>query len=339
MSLFPASQKKLQKNSEMFKLFIRIIRPLLAVSILGGLFYFVGAYELISVFFNLDWFYVFVLILLSPVLIWVSCLKWQLFIREGGNEVPISHLMKLYTMGFFFSIFTPSTVGGDVARSYHLGRYLSSQSDALVATFLERLTGLLAMAFLGLMAVVFGRNEAAELVYAILGVSLLTFSFSAIFFIKPLGVLCFKIVKSIISLIRSDFWKDLLIKWCERIEKSMVVIHNNYSLFFKAMLLSLLFHACTVVNTYVSALAIGWHEPNFLGMFIVVPLVLLIGIVPLTPSNFGITEGAFLFFLQRIGASKGQALAIALVIRAKVVLIAMLGGLFWLQIRKMDKRD
>ena len=34
-----------------------------------------------------------------------------------------------------------------------------------------------------------------------------------------------------------------------------------------------------------------------------VPLVLMVGVVPITPSSLGVQEGAFVFLLARIGAS------------------------------------
>ena len=73
-----------------------------------------------------------------------------------------------------------------------------------------------------------------------------------------------------------------------------------------------------------------------MGLFIVVPLVLLVSMVPLTPAGIGIQEGAFLFFLQRIGATEAQGLGVGVVLRAKVMVIAMLGGLLWLYVRKSE---
>ena len=68
--------------------------------------------------------------------------------------------------------------------------------------------------------------------------------------------------------------------------------------------------------------------------FIVLPLILTIGALPLTPSGLGIQEGAFVFFLHGIGASEEQALLIALILRAKSVILALLGGLVFIKVRK-----
>ena len=75
--------------------------------------------------------------------------------------------------------------------------------------------------------------------------------------------------------------------------------------------------------------AVGWEEIPWGDLFVVVPLILLIGAVPVSPQGLGIQEGAFVFFLSGVGASSGQAMAIALVLRAKSYLLAAVGGLLW----------
>jgi uncharacterized membrane protein YbhN (UPF0104 family) len=103
------------------------------------------------------------------------------------------------------------------------------------------------------------------------------------------------------------------------------------------MALSFLFHLLTVVNTYAAGWAIGWESPNFGGLFVVVPLILLVSMIPITPSGLGLTEGAFVFFLQRVGATEVEGLGVALVLRAKVVIIAAVGGLLWLGVKNLKR--
>ena len=114
---------------------------------------------------------------------------------------------------------------------------------------------------------------------------------------------------------------------------------GNISLFTKAILYSLLFHFLTVINTYVACLAVGWESPNFLGLFVVVPLILLVSILPITPSGVGVQEGAFVFFLKRVGAESSQGLAVALILRAKVLLLAVIGGLLFFKLKKQGNHS
>ena len=95
-------------------------------------------------------------------------------------------------------------------------------------------------------------------------------------------------------------------------------------------MLSLLFHILTVFNVYLAALVVGWQQVDFSVLFVVVPVVLLISMVPITPSGMGVQEGAFMFFLQGAGATAEQALACGLALRVKVLLLGAFGGLLLL---------
>jgi uncharacterized membrane protein YbhN (UPF0104 family) len=108
---------------------------------------------------------------------------------------------------------------------------------------------------------------------------------------------------------------------------------EDFRLVAKALVISLMFHLLTVINTAAVASAIGWSTVPWTSLVIVVPLILIVGAVPISPQGLGIQEGAFVFFLSSVGATTDQALAIALVLRVKSYLLAICGGLLWLGIR------
>ena len=308
----------------------------LAVSLLllAFLLYVVGAGELLSTLRRIEPLYVFYLLALGVVMIWASCLKWQLFIRNAGHDAQILHLMRLYTIGYFFNSFMPSYVGGDVARSYQLGRELGSQRDAFVSTFLERFTGFLAMAFLGAFFVALGTEATAGVEVAILLVCAGAILLASVCFSEKWGAWWFRVARALLGKISLGKWSKKCTEILDKVQDAMGAVHQNQTLLARAMLLSLFFHFLTVLNTYIAARAIGWESPDLYGLFVVVPLVLLIGMLPLTPSGLGVQEGAFVFFLERVGATGAQGLAVGLVLRAKVMLVAGIGGLLWLQLRR-----
>jgi uncharacterized protein (TIRG00374 family) len=120
-----------------------------------------------------------------------------------------------------------------------------------------------------------------------------------------------------------------LITSIEKLQVSFLLVKSKPQLLVKAMLLSLLFHTFTVVNTVATGIAIGWSNPPFLELFVVLPIILIVAALPLTPQGIGVQEGAFYFFLQLVGASPEQALSIALVLRAKTYVLALCGGLIF----------
>ncbi len=309
------------------------LRAAIAFLLLAGMVYLVGAGELISVLARIDIRYVFALVGMSFVLIFLSCVKWQLFIRAWGHDTPVLELMRLYTITYFYNVFAPSFLMGDVARSYHLGKRLESQKDAFVVTFLERVTGLLAMVLLGTLFVGFGAKATAGVEAAILVVAFFALLGAFVCFSESAFNFATGVVLKLLEMLRLRKLQSKLEKLFGEISKAVDIGRRNQALFFKAMFWSVLFHFGTVVNTYVAARAIGWSDPDFAGLCIVVPLVLLVAIAPITPSGIGIQEGAFMFFLERIGATRPEALGVGLVLRAKNLITAFFGWLLWLTLK------
>ncbi len=311
----------------------RWLRGVLAFLLLAGSLYWVGIDSLLSAFSNISLWSIFQLVVLSFLLIWVSCIKWRLFIREGGGDASVSELMMLYLIGYFFNLFTPSFVGGDLARSYQLGNRLGSQKQALVSTFLERFTGLLAMTFLGVTAVLVGTEVTKGLELSILLFGVVALFLAALCFLPALRALCEWMAGRIVTLVGPNRLGKLVAALSERVLSAAASAQTHPKLLLHALLWSFIYHLLTVANAYVAGTAVGWESPPIGGLFVVVPIALLIGMIPLTPAGIGIQESAFLFLLKRIGATEGIGLGVGLVLRAKVVLLGLVGGLVFMNRR------
>lgn len=311
----------------------RAIRLLLGLFLFAALFFLVDLQALLAAFYQLDLLSIFYLLILSMLLIAVSCIKWRLFIRVSGHDASLAELMRLYIIGYFFNIFMPSFVGGDVVRSIILGNRLSDQAQALLATFLERFTGLLAMAILGFVFVLLGSKATAGVGLLVLIVTMSIFALTALCFLPRLSQRLFNLGLHLLRLVHLNRLVTKAQSLYERMEASMKLIRTDSRLLSKAMFLSFIYQVLTVVNTYVAAVAIGWHPADVGSLFVVIPLVLLVTMIPVTPSGLGLQEGAFVFFLSRIGATPAEGLAVALILRAKSILFALIGGLLWLPLQ------
>lgn len=311
-----------------------IIRGLLGALLLLIVFCLVDTKELVSTLTNISLSYVAYLFLIALLMIWISCVKWRMFLRSQGADADIFFLMRLYTIGYFVNTFTPSFIGGDIVRSLHLGDRVTNKRDAYIATFLERFTGLLAMASLGVLFVAFGANATAGVETAILLVGFGALSLALVVFCPPAMTITLRMLRQLLRMVPQIALRANVEKFTEKMIDAAQAAQARPLLLVKAMGLSFIFHILTVINTQAAALAVGWHDVNLAGLFVVVPLVLLVGMAPVTPSGIGIQEGAFLFFLQRIGGSKAESLGVGIVLRAKVIVIALLGWGLWVTLQR-----
>jgi uncharacterized protein (TIRG00374 family) len=303
-----------------------IARSVLAGVLVLGLFYFVSARELLSALSQVSLRDICILLALSFLLIGVSVVKWRLFLQHLGISSSLRKLFGLYLVGYFVNVFAPSFIGGDVVRSLALGPKVN-RAHAVSATALERYTGVVAMLAMALVACCVSSVVTHEIVLVVVtaatGCALVTW----LLFSGWLNVVARKVPLP-----------AKVVRIVETVHEGLVLGVNDRRLLVRALALSLVFHLLTIINTAAVGTAVGWAEIPLGGLLVVVPLILLVGAVPISPQGLGIQEGAFVFFLHSVGATTSQALAIALVLRAKSYLLALCGGAVWLLNRDLWKR-
>lgn len=303
----------------------RWIKNIFALSLIVVLFYLVDWRELSGAFSNLSFAAVFLLLAVSILLVYASAMKWSYFLEALSRRVSVFSLFSLYIVGYFVNLLVPSYIGGDALRSYYVGRRVG-QHEALTATILERYTGLAAMLLLALVCMWFSRLVTWQIKLAIAALALAVAAVTSLA-LSPRALAFFG---------RITQFKDS-VRHLERIQSGFHLVRSDKKLLLKAMALSFLYHGFTVFNTVVAAWAVGWHNPPWAELFVVLPVILLIGSLPLTPSGLGLQEGAFFYFLQGIGASPAEALGVAVLLRAKSYCLALAGGVVWLTIPRHER--
>lgn len=312
----------------------KVFRIILPILLLGFVVWYSDPHKLWETFTEIDILQLILLFFVSFGMIYVSCIKWRMFLQASGTDAPISELFKLYVLGYFINLFSPSTLGGDAVRSYQLGKKLGSQVNSFSATFLERFTGLLAMALLAMIFLLLGSEQVKGFEIPVVIVFLST-SVIAIAAFSNFGYAIFdKFARFGIRLLGQGKLANLAASFLKKIETGLSSVRGNLPLFLKSFLVSLVFHGFTIINTKIAANALGWWTAPVGGLFVVVPLVLIASAVPITPSGLGIQEGAFLFFLEKLGAGRAEAAGVALLLRAKAVVLGILGGIIFLSLQK-----
>jgi len=297
---------------------MQVFKVLAGVSAMLFLIWLVGSKEVAALLLCVDPLLFFLLMAVSGVLIQISIIKWRLFLRFYGECASLKELFSLYLVGYFFNTFFPSQVGGDAVRSWSLGKRVG-QRVAFSATLLERATGFVTMILFGGLGVLCAPNVPTAIILVYSGVA--TATLIGIFII-----LNERWAHWFIRLIPTNKYQENFRLFHEVMAREL----TSKSVLLKRFGLSILFHGTAVFNTILAGYVVGWKDAGFFDMCVVLPLILLFGSIPVSPSGLGIQEGAFYFFLQSIGASPSQSVATALILRIKVLLLAVCGGGIWL---------
>lgn len=266
--------------------------------------------------------YLVALLLLQVLLNGISSVKWRLFLQDRGVDASLGLLFRLYLIGRFFNNFLPSMMGGDVTRSYLLGRRIGSQAASAASVTLERATGLIALTVL---AVIFAALNPQALrnpivIVTIAGAVLVCGGAALLFASARAGAW----MERTLARRRGKLSAKVL-----RLVQEIGMYRGRRRVLWWAFGYSCLFQFLAGMNVYFGSLSIGFH-PQLLDVLVVTPAILILAMIPVSPNNVGWWEWCFSVLLIDAGATAAQGLAVALTLRAASWITALVGGVLFL---------
>jgi len=245
----------------------------------------------------------------------VSALRWRNLAHGVGFEARYSECLEFYTIGMFFGLVVPSTIGSDAARALYLGERPPGRAAAFSTVLFDRLIGLVMLAAVAAVALL-GPN--ADLPVSLeLGVVGICLALTAGWFSIP--------------------WLARLLppgqRWRRLVEEELLPFFKDRRLLGTAAALSLGVHLLQIVSQKLLTDALGLHVPfGFVAMYH--PLVALAAALPFTVGGFGLREAAYAALLPYGGVSPDDAIALGLLWWAVAALGGLGGGLVYMLSRR-----
>ena len=328
----------------------RLIKALVSLSFFAFLFYFVNTHNLAQTLKTMDAFYFTISILLALVMVFSSCLKWQVSVQLTGETVSFSRLCSIYLIGYYFSNLLPSNIGGDVVRSYYLGRSVKSQSQAAASVFIERVSGMLFLLLLTVLVPLLrpGGYRSPYLAFPALGAAGLLSLFVLLTLIpQPIDTLR-KISAYLLRCLHLpvDGWAgrlsarllDAIGGVYEKTAQAVRTARQDRPALLKMGLLTVWFYLLTWVNVYWAFRIFGAY-PTFAQVASVTPAIMVVSMIPVSLGSLGLAEGAYVLYFSMIGMQPSEALAVGLFMRFKVLLVGVVGAWFYLIHKHEVNRD
>lgn len=260
----------------------------------------------------------------------VMIYRWVLLLRASGVPITTAKAADIFLVSSFVGSFLPAGVGADAARAYSLrshtragqasGRADPGGGEALASVVVDRLLGTLS---LGLMAVVglFAWSSSASSDWRV---------FVAI------GVL------ALISV--GAFWADHAVKavLADRahagpVERALVRVTDAVSRYrgrggtlAQVFTWSVAIQVIRIVEAYVLGLGLGLTVP-FSYYLLFMPLGLLMLLLPISVSGFGLPQGVFVWMLRPVGVPDAASFALSTLIVVTGLAGNIPGLLLWLR--------
>ena len=325
---------------------------------------FISAVFIVVVCLKVDWtgfkdmlsdinvFYFILSFVIAFVMLLSSCLKWQLMLRMQGARLGFLFLLKNYYIGYLFSVLLPSNIGGDVVRSYYIGKRINEQYTAAVSVFLERFTGILYLLLLAivtpflvpkllwywriiipmagslillLFVIFFAMNE--KLIYKLN--SLVLRIVDLIRFVNKklhLNILN-RMLDKIMSFYEKIFEKGM--KFYKKLARTVGYFKHRAGYLIATILLTMLFYTWTWFNILFAFRTFN-IDINMIDIISLVPIIMLVSMIPITLGSIGLAEGAYVFYFALAGIKPESAFIMSLLLRFKLIVLATIGFFFYL---------
>lgn len=305
----------------------RIIQILVTVTLLIFVAWWVGLFSVegralfLEMLASANLYYLLLSVMVGVLVNLSSSLKWYMLARARGMLVGYWRTFSYYLIGQFYNLFLPTSVGGDVVRSYELGKYTGRHADSLASVFVERYTGLVVLLLVAGLAVL-----------SQLAVFSVTFVFLSLgFFAVLLSLIAWMIVDPrLYHAIRLFLLKKIpmtepLFDKLDKLLASVQVYGQHKSALAWAFINSLVFYFLAVVNVYITA-KVFQMDVSFTHMLVATPIIMLIMNIPFSLGNLGLMEYGYSAVFQLMGYSPALGLSVALLMRAKSLFDGALGG-------------
>ena len=267
----------------------------------------------------------------------LSSWKWKILLNADGISVPYKTLLTSYLSATFFNMFLPSSIGGDVYRIAHIGRYSDKRTNSAASVFADRLSGFFIVIVYGLAATLIGMKlhpeltehpwiaERPEALWLLpLAFAGMLFMIWALFQQKLLrwGLGLFKLEK--IGIFR---------KIMDQFLDSFSAYKNKKRTIVAIVLISMIFQFNMIICWWLLNVALSIHlSPIYFAMF--VPILILIEAVPFSVGGVGPREAGCEVLFMIAGATQEQSLAMGLLYSGLAILYCLSGGVVYLINRK-----
>lgn len=228
----------------------------------------------------------------------VSILRWRRLVTYFEIPFSTSEALRLGFLGYLLNFIALGSVGGDFFKAILVAKQKPSKKpEAIASVLLDRALGLLGLILLAWMAIFFFADESLPRIFVGIG--------------HTAGGLSAVSIVSLLVAVYAGKWLDPWIDWAEqrlpwigpvlaRMARAVRLLKKTPSAIPVLMLSSIVVHGMLTYCVCMISWGIYPDCPSLKQHFLVVPVGMAAGAVPLTPGGVGIQEGAIVGLFKRL---------------------------------------
>lgn len=250
----------------------------------------------------------------------IVAVRWWFLLKLQDIFIRLWESVRLTFLGQFFNAVVPGTVGGDLIKAWYVSKHTPKKAAVLVSIFADRILGLIGLSLMAAVmvaVVVMGHLEPFDKIR------------------KP--AISVALVLVVIFVATVFLLSDRFRKWLhlQKLYHRLPIAHHIEAAgeaarlyrrriggLVKAIFMTVGAHVFFVGAIALLGISLRLDTPWY-SYFIYVPLIYIIGAIPLTPGGVGLVEALYVDFFRSSTCHPTEILALALLAR----LIPILWGL------------
>jgi uncharacterized membrane protein YbhN (UPF0104 family) len=275
--------------------------------------------EIASLFGELvkvPWWVVVLLVLYLSLVIFIGGIRWATLLLDKPGLTDFLTFTKASWVGGFYSLFFPSAVGGDLLKWLPLiGKYPSlSKVKIASSVIIDRVIGFTAFSLVAVLALVAGKLLGYKfpeyLLWLFLAINVGVIGFYLLVYLVNFEKLVLKLplghrVMQVVGLLKAE----------------------NKGKIFKCLAISLLAEPIWMLPVWFYSLVFE-AGISLLDVYIFMPIISLILVLPISVAGFGAREQLYLFFFSQLGIADEKILLVSTFGGVMGILGSLVGGIF-----------
>ncbi len=326
-------------NDKLKKHLFLVLRFVVSFGLIGYIFYQIShrqdlkLADLAVYYSNANYLWLAGAVLLLLLLLAAGSLRWGLLLKAQGVKLKPTSVFMYFMIGFFFNNFLPSTVGGDVVKTYYLAKFTGRGAESFVSVIMDRIMGMSGLCVVALVSLLCGGKNlwdnpethpyALPIFLIVGGLSVGLVLFFLVIFNDKVMVFFLKVAR----------WG----KFGEKIKKlhqSLYVYKGKWSVLVQTLLISTGLWVVIVLFCWIIYQAFSRTIPHIpIGYFyLFLPTISVIMSLPISVAGLGTRELAFVTFFTKVpnvNVTALDALVISLNFYFVFLVASLVGGIIY----------
>jgi uncharacterized protein (TIRG00374 family) len=263
-------------------------------------------------------------IFIVPVCHLLTSMRWHVLLRALDINISQARTFTINMVGAFYNAFMPGTTGGDLVKAYYAAKHApEKRTRAVMSVLVDRAVGLYALVIIGgaMAAYQWDIPICRKVAKVAAGVIAVTAVGCVVFYVPALRRLTgFNYIVKRLPLQAT----------IGRAIEAMEMYGRRPLSIVAAFMLAFPVHVTAILSATMAGNALGL-ELNWAYYWAIVPVIALVGAIPISPQGAGVMEFVAVQLTRRQGATVSQAFALTMAIRIVQIIWNLAAGLFVLR--------